>query len=393
MSKGHRTAFLFLPLFAFTIGAHAQEGFRPGLQVTGLPAINYDSDEGFGYGAVAGIYRYVEGRNLYKWALEPSVFFTTNGRRDVFVFVDAPYVFGGAWRFSLGTGYTNERSVPYYGLGNATEYDETLVGEDISPEFYAYARDRWIFEAILQWRVRPNVRLLGGFAAYHNASESNGPDTNFGEDLASNVIPDSHLSAASVGPKLGIIFDTRDYERDPHRGVWLDAVVWQGLEALGSEDNFTRLTGTARGYVPLAASLTLAGRLLGEHVAGTMPVAMLPNLASSFKDFEGVGGAQSLRGVFRARYIGVSRILSNMELRWRGVQFPGIGQPWRIGVVAFVDAGRVWDDAGTDAGAGLHWGKGGGIRWSMGDAFIVAIDVAHGSEAGVQAYMGLGHLF
>jgi len=139
------TALLILPLVTFPIKAHAQDGFRPGLQVTGLPAINYDSDEGFGYGAVAGIYRYVEGRNLYKWALEPSVFFTTNGRRDVFVFVDAPYVFGGAWRFSLGTGYTNECCAPYYGLGNASDYDPALVGEDITPKYYAYARDRWVF--------------------------------------------------------------------------------------------------------------------------------------------------------------------------------------------------------------------------------------------------------
>jgi hypothetical protein len=383
---------LLVALAMGTVGLEAQESPRPGVQVTGLPAINYDSDEGFGYGAVVGIYRYGEGGNLYLWALEPSIYFTTNGRREVFVFADAPFVFGGDWRVSVGAGFSGECCVPYYGLGNASVYDPARA-EDASPPFYRYDRDRWIFEAILQWRVRPSVRLLGGFSAYHNSSESGGPDTRFAEDLAASVVPSAHLSAASVGPKLGIVYDTRDHERDPHRGVWLDALVWQGLEALGSEDDFTRVTGTARGYLPLGSDITLAARLLAERVAGTLPVSMLPNLGSSFRDFEGVGGAGSVRGVFRARFIGRSRFLSNTELRWRGRQFNGVGQRWRIGLVAFVDAGRVWDDVGPDAGAGLHWGKGAGVRWTMGDAFVVAIDIAHGDEAGLQTYMGLGHLF
>lgn len=370
----------------------AQEGPRPGMQVTGLPAVNYDSDEGFGYGAVAGIYRYGEGRNLYLWALEPSVYFTTNGRREVFVFADAPFVFGGDWRVSVGLGFSGECCVPYYGLGNSSVYDPARA-DSTSPPFYKYDRDRWILEASLQWRVRPNVRLLGGFSAYHNSSESAGPDTRFAEDLAANVVPSTHLSAASMGPKFGVVYDTRDYERDPHRGVWLDALLWQGLEALGSKENFTRVTGTARGYLPVGPDITLAGRLLVEHVAGTMPVSMLPNLGSSFRDFEGIGGSASVRGVFRARFIGATRLLSNAEIRWRGTQFAGLGQRWRIGLVAFVDAGRVWDEVGSDTGAGLHWGKGGGVRWTMGDAFVVAIDLAHGDEAGLQTYMGLGQLF
>ena len=378
---------------AATTSVAAQAPARKRTQVTALPALNYDSDEGFGYGVVGGIYHYTdEDRNLYTWSLEPTIFFTTNGRREVFLFSDMPFLFGGAWRLSAGAGFSRECCAPYYGIGNGSEYDPALANDSVSPSFYTYDRDRWTFVADLQWRAKPSLRVLVGFALFHNASESRGANTRFAEDIAAGVVPTATLSAASVGPKFGIVFDTRDFERDPHRGVWLDALVWQGLEFLGSATSFTRLTGTARGYLPLGSSFTLAGRLLAERIAGTMPVSMMPNMGSSFRDYEGIGGGSSVRGVFRARFLGGTRFLGNAELRWRGGQFSGLGQRMRFGAVAFLDAGRVWDDGGTDPDR-LHVGRGAGFRWSWGDAFVVAIDFGYGSEAGTQMYLGLGHLF
>jgi outer membrane protein assembly factor BamA len=155
---------------------------------------------------------------------------------------------------------------------------------------------------------------------------------------------------------------------------------------------FTRLTGTVRVYVPVASSLTLAARVLGEHVVGDMPLPMLADMGSSFGGFTGIGGAKSVRGVLRNRYVGRSRALGNLEVRWRGSPFTAVGQRWRFGVVAFADAGRVWHPDEANAG-GLHWGRGGGLRITWGDAFIAALDFAHGGEAGLQTYVGLGHLF
>ena len=44
-------------------------------------------------------------------------------------------------------------------------------------------------------------------------------------------------------------------------------------------------------------------------------------------------------------------------------------------------------------GDGLHVGRGGGLRLTWGEAFVVAMDAAYGPEAGIQNYVGLGHLF
>ena len=72
-----------------------------GLEFGGVPAINFDSDEGFGYGVITEFYQYGDGSRLpYAWTLQPRVFLTTEGRRDVTAFFDAPDLFGGAWRLT-----------------------------------------------------------------------------------------------------------------------------------------------------------------------------------------------------------------------------------------------------------------------------------------------------
>ena len=48
-----------------------------GVEVSGLPALNFDADEGFGYGALLALYAYEPGATTYRWTLQPTVFLTT----------------------------------------------------------------------------------------------------------------------------------------------------------------------------------------------------------------------------------------------------------------------------------------------------------------------------
>ena len=46
-----------------------------GWEPTGLPALNYDSDEGFGYGVLFELYNYGDGGySPYRFTLQPTVF-------------------------------------------------------------------------------------------------------------------------------------------------------------------------------------------------------------------------------------------------------------------------------------------------------------------------------
>jgi hypothetical protein len=363
-----------------------------GTHLSALPALNYNSDEGFGYGLVGGVYAYGDGtRDPYRWAVEPLLFFTTNGRRQVRVYVDLPYV-RDRLRLTVLGAWDRDCCYPYYGLGNATPYDPALAAPDSGPSFYSYRRERVSGEADVQWRAWRGVRVLVGFAAHRNAATSRAPDTRFALDSLAGVIT-GEATAVSAGLKVGLVLDTRDQERDPTRGIWADALLWRGLEPLGSATTFTRLTGTVRVYAPVRDDLTVAARALGESVWGDMPLAMLPDLASSDRDIAEFGGSRTVRGVFRGRLLAPRRAFGNLEMRWRAGRFRLVGQSFRPGAVLFVDGGRVWGEGEAFALTGLAWGTGAGARLAWGEAFIIALDVAYGEEAGVQYYLDIGHLF
>lgn len=372
----------------------AQEDSVRAIRVSALPALDYNSDEGLGYGLVGGLYAYgADDRRLYRWSLEPIVFFTTGGRREIAALFDAPALAGSALRVTALAAWERDCCYPYFGVGNGTSYDPGLFRPSSGPNHYSYHRDRLSLILNLQWSLNPTFRLLAGVAGHRNEASSRGLSTLFASDSARGEVPVGDLAALSIGPKVGIVVDTRDRERDPGRGVWLEALIWQGARFLGSEHGFARYSATARGYWPVAPRFTAAGRVMAESVRGPIPVTMLPDMASSFRDFTGLGGARSVRGVFKGRYLGHSRVIANLELRWRGGERRFAGQRWRPGVVAFMDAGRVWARGTSPDVPGLHWGRGVGIRLTWVDAFIVALDLAHGAEAGVQTYVGLGHLF
>jgi hypothetical protein len=123
-----------------------QQAVRPtGHSLTGLPALNFDADEGFGYGALLQYYDYGDGSaEPYRFSLQPTVFLTTRGRRDVSLFLDAPHLLPGGWRMGAQLAREQQRTAPYYGVGNST------IALDIpknSPTPYFYRFERTVLRA------------------------------------------------------------------------------------------------------------------------------------------------------------------------------------------------------------------------------------------------------
>ena len=281
LSFARRPAPFILAWLSFASPLLAQDTRQSGLGWSFLPALNYDSDEGYGYGIAAGLYQYGDGsRDPYLWSIEPVVFFTSNGRRSVSAFFDAPYLINDGVRLTAWVGYERDCCQPYYGFGNASAYDPALVDRPGLPNYYSYNGKRGFGVADLQWRLAPHLRFLTGFAVSHDITAARDAQTLFAENAVNGVIPAADSAYTSLGPKVGVIFDTRDFERDPRSGVWMDALVWQGLNLFGGDGSFTRLSGIVRGYYSPRESITFAARLIGESVRGDMPQPMLNSVAS-----------------------------------------------------------------------------------------------------------------
>ncbi len=374
----------------------AQAAHPTGLEVGALPAINFDSDEGFGYGAIAELYHYGDGtQDPYVWTIQPTVFLTTEGRRDVTLFIDAPHVLPGGWRIDAALASERHIATPYYGLGNATEYDPSLEAEDgPDPHYYRFGRTRRSVSVNVQHRLaRDEVRVLAGVGAARTSVRA--VPEGRGTTLWALDWGDSGAAEWSNHVRAGLVWDTRDRESGPTRGSWTELLVQHVDRALGSDATWTRWTFADRRYLSPTPRLTLAHRYLLQGVHGDAPVYELFRVQTSFKQQEGLGGAKSLRGVLKNRWVGRGMLIWNIELRWRAADFRLWGRPFHTVLSAFLDQGRVWEDGVhlDEVFTDLHRGVGGGVRLGMGENFVVAVDAGTSNETGLPIYIGLGYLY
>jgi outer membrane protein assembly factor BamA len=390
-------AFVFLALGLTTAHAQAPETLpRPtGREIAAVPALNYNSDEGFGYGTLVAVYDYgPRGADPYRYTLQPTVFFTTHGRRDLTLFFDAPALLARQWRFTAFVGREEQSASPYYGIGNSARYDRTSEAEPNS-RYYRFGRRQSRGSVDAQYRLGTSpLRILGGVGGARTSIDPTAASdgtTLLAEQLAGRAPSEGWSNYA----RLGVVWDSRDREMGPTSGRWAEVLVQRFDPALGSDFAFTRSTLSWREYVSLSSRVVVAGRVLTQQVSGDAPFYELGFVQSSFKQQEGLGGLGTVRGLPKNRYVGKGLLVLNGELRWRAAEMRLLRKPAYVVLSAFGDAGRVWND-GIRAGEiprDLHVGYGGGIRLGMGPNFVIALDVGHSTEATAPIYLGLGYQF
>ena len=366
-----------------------------GHSVKGLPALNFDADEGLGYGAIVQYYDYGDGSVApYRFSLQPTLFLTTRGRRDATLFLDAPHLLSNGWRLGAQLAREQQLTAPYYGVGNSTLAPASATSGP-NPYFYRFGRTVVRANADLQHEL--GLRALRGFVGVgaRRADVRTIPYDSGTTLLAQETGRASLPTVDTRYARLGLVWDTRDVEIGPHTGNWSEILVQRAGRALGGDQVFTRITGSVRQYLPVGSRLTLAERVVMQTVRGDPAISELFAVQSSFRDDEVLGGASSLRGIPKNRYVGKGVAFSNSELRWSAASFAVRGTPSQLVLSGFGDVGRVWAD-GLDVsqlGSDLHVGYGGGARLVLGPTFVIALDVGHSSQSTAAIYLGLGYLF
>lgn len=196
---------------------------------------------------------------------------------------------------------------------------------------------------------------------------------------------------------IGLTWDKRDSKTDATKGFYLDAEVKPFL-GFGITDSGLRATADLRAYKPFGAEkgLVLAGRLQVGSIFG----ASLIGAPRDDLFYSGGGGTvrgqpyQSL-GIPVLRSAGVSSqfggtnfIAASVEARVKASD--------KIGVVGFVDVGRVDVDGFFSDIGDWHAGAGLGLRYATGVGPIrvdIAGPVGGKTGDGIQIYVGLGQAF
>jgi outer membrane protein assembly factor BamA len=382
-------------LVLLAMAASSLAAQRPaGVEVSGIPALNFDADEGLGYGAILALYKYEPGSTTYRWTVQPTLFMTTRGRRDYTLFFDSPSTDTRPWRVTAYAGREQQLAAPYYGIGNETVYDAAL---ETGPTryYYRYGLDRFRASADVQHTLgRPSLRYLIGAGAASEKVDLTPFDS--GSTLIERDMNGRQPAATRTNyVRAGLTWDTRDREIGTTSGTWADLLVQRVDSKLGASWNYTRWTAAARHYQPLGGRVTLANRLVLQNTIGDAPFYSLAELPTTQKSQDGLGGTSSIRGIPKDRYVGKGILVSNNELRWRAADFGLIGRQSSLVLSGFVDGGRVWSD-GVDLSSALrelHSGYGGGVRLAFGPSFVISTDVGHSSQSTAAIYIGLGYLF
>jgi hypothetical protein len=370
-----------------------------------VPVLGGTTDTGFGGGAFFGLARIEPGYAPYVWYLDGAAVATllsqgghlTSPFQDVYAQLTIPRIWGLPAKLVIRPSWTWERTLGYYGVGNATT-DSPPPGAPYN--YFEYGRIHPALDFDLRYHIWGPLSGIAGmrytqtwlevFPGSKLEADRNSPSFDVRHRVDS---PDSH---AVVAFREGIQYDTRDSIVTAHRGMFHDAFV---LLSPGDVGMFTQRYGqadlTLRGYVPLHPRVTLAMRGVFDALFGNPPFYELTRFADTYA----IGGVSGVRGVPGQRYGGKIKAFGNVEVRTDIVHFRWLDKPLLLSAAAFFDAGRVWADGSNrpdldGSGIGIKWGVGLGPRLQSGEAFVLRAELAWSPDARpIGGYFTAGQLF
>ena len=350
-----------------------KEIVKKGYSFGPLPAVAFDADKGFQLGALLNIYDFGDGtvypNTRQQWYFEASFF--TKGSQLFVVSYDSKFLIPGI-RFSTALAVTNDNAMDFYGFnGYQSFYDHEKVkaGKDgdsyIYTPYYRTKRLAALFKADFIGNLWDNK--LFWEAGYHlshfkqdaiNRDKINkgkddfekfpdNEETLFEQYRKWGIIPDDVADGGTNSTvRLGLLYDTRDKEAAPSKGIWAEAHVTLAPKFLGTTNPYSKYSATFRHYVPMIENdkLTFAYRLNYQGTFGDdAPYYVLPYITTMGQSYDrdGMGGFRTIRGIMRNRVQGLDMASYNAELRWRFATFTMGNQNIALGLNCFSDGTMV----------------------------------------------------
>lgn len=396
------------------------EVVKTGYSFGPLPIVAYDADREFQFGGMLNIYNFGDGTNYPNpnstWYIEVSAY--TTGNQKYVVSYDDKTLIPGV-RMAAAVRYLNDAALEFFGFNGY----QSIYREDMPSGFYRYSRNMFHFKADFQGEIVKNFYWEAGY--HFNYIRTSGFTTDKYElentlfDLYSDwgIIPEDMKSGGiSSALRVGLMYDSRDAESIPSRGIWAEAHYIFAPRFLGSSVFSNKLNVTFRQYVPLWKDrLVFAYRLNYQGFFGDAPWYLMPfyTVVGPNYDYDGIGGFRTARGIMLNRVQGPQSGFFNVELRWRFVDFVLWKQNIGFALSAFCDGAAVLGNYALVNRTGLyseefsrftdlsrrdrlHCAAGAGVRFIMNGNFIVAAEYAHSfnpQDGGGAFYLNTGFLF
>lgn len=415
----------YVTLVTVIVAQQTKKGFGFGA----LPAISYDSDLGFQYGALVNFYNYGDGtrypKYLHSLYLELSTY--TKGTTIARLRYDSEFLIPKV-RTTVDISYVTDQMSDFYGYnGYQSIYDPVQVSNS-NRLFYKNEKDMFRAKADFQGYFGDSkLGWVAGYTFYHFKMDTVN-DTQLGIVKTGETLFEKYKRWGLINPveapggsinylKIGLKYDTRDQLACPMKGVFTEAVIQSAPKFLNETFPHTKLAIIHRQYFTLAKDLSFAYRLDYQMSLGNnyVPYYAQPLLITSYliaATNQGLGGKSSIRGILRNRVIGDNVGFGNFEFRYKFLRFEMLKQNFYIGTNVFFDSGIILKpidmnldnlspvDKATyfnDYAAGkFHSAAGIGLKIGWNENFIISTDFgkAFNKQDGNSGfYVGLNYLF
>lgn len=395
--------FLFISVAVLAMSMHAAKKdkvqeidslgrkIKTGWNFGALPSVAFDADLGFQGGALANIYYYGDGSQYpeYIHSIYAEAAYTTKNYGIFRVNYDSKYLIPNH-RLTLDATYQPDAMCDFYGYnGYQSIYDQDFhkwkkdkskmgnPDEYQSRAFYKYKRDLFRFAADMEGTIWKNIKWNAGLGVLGymidecdidmlNGKNEFDPNTPLADQKAMNDnieglyekyvkwgLIDQAEAHGGWHPYLraGLTYDSRDQRTCPTRGMYADA-FFTYTAAFGEQAtvdhnyNHLQFNFNFRHYVPVYRDrVTFAYRIgTQNNIAGQSPFYMNTYLNTLFIQrvmYEGLGGANSLRGIMRNRILANGFAYANVELRCKVAKFDIGRQHFYIGLAPFFDLGVI----------------------------------------------------
>lgn len=426
-------AFVLVTLSALS-AADKDEKVKTGWNFGFVPAVSYNSDLGFQYGISADIFNYGDGSVFpnYKHKFSTEISRYTKGMTRLHLFYDSKYLIPGI-RVTAAATYMNNPMFSFYGFdGAAQPYMQELdANKDMGVAFYNFQRDMLRILADFQGEIVPGLNWAAGVSFWSfdikdiDKEPYNPLQTLYRDYLSRGVIRDTEANGGNrLEMKAGLVYDTRDLDSAPSRGIWADLYLNGSPDVFNDGYKYLKLCAHFRQFIPVIPDnrLTFAYHLAYQGtIAGEAPFYMESNITTLYLRqilSEGLGSINTIRGTLYNRLIGDSYAWANFEFRLKLLSFNFINQSWYLATNPFFDMGAItrpyrlnelltpsgfstgipsnYDEASKEA-TKLHMSAGAGLKLVMNQNFIVGAEVGKpldpDDNPGLGVNIGLNYIF
>lgn len=407
----------FLMAIFASINAVAEQNDPASIRFSGIPALAYGADSGFGFGVIGNMYADQKDYNPYKISLGLKFFMTTKGINSHQISLDQVRAFGLPLRLTSRLGFYSTISQDYCGKASDATCNEeranleaaklNLSDEEQKKFVGLYYKNRFmsifgdVFGRYLLWKDEAKLELMTSYRGryYMNRGfKEPGPykGSLFDHDYK-NFKTDGYLSTL----ELGLMLDKRDIESSPTQGYWLESSVRGASWLFGSSWDYFGANAAARFYIPLDEKrrLVIASQTIGDVIIGDLPYDAVSRIggSQSFIDYTAIGGSSIGRGIREQRYVGKIKAIEQLEFRYLFYSFELFKQNFDLTAATMGDlAMTAWDFARFKKDMQQAYiGFGGGLRISWNKTFVIRADmgVSPHENFSPRIYLVVGNVF